>query len=104
MYLDLNLGVSEVSVRGLLPSQNGAALHRTMQNSKTDSKQQKTKKKKLRLRLTFVFVLLLFLIVSNFVWPEEGGLFAKWSTAVHIGANESHFIERILWQEPNKKM
>lgn len=62
------------------------------------------RKKKLRLRLTFVFVLLLFLIVSNFVWPEEGGLFAKWSTAVHIGANESHFIERILWQEPNKKM
>jgi len=46
----------------------------------------------------------LFLIVSNFVWPKGGGLFAKWSTAVHVGANESHFIERILWQEPDKKM
>jgi len=75
-------------------------------NAKQQNRQQTTEdeKKKLRLRLTFVFVLLLFLIVSNFVWPEEGGLFAKWSTAVHIGANESHFIERILWQEPNKKM
>jgi len=46
MYMDLKLGASEVSVRCLLPSQNGAAFHRTMQNSKTDSKQQEQSKKK----------------------------------------------------------